>query len=70
MPYNLQQFKKLSVPMHVIELESRNDCDEIQDVLGEITGARSVSASDIDLSEVQLFGEVVCCSECTYKCTL
>ncbi|XP_055854900.1 uncharacterized protein LOC129918412 [Episyrphus balteatus] len=43
-----EQFKKLNVPMHVIELESRNDCDEIQDVLGELTGARSVPRCFVD----------------------
>ncbi|XP_013113169.1 uncharacterized protein LOC106091238 [Stomoxys calcitrans] len=42
------QFKKLSVPYHVVELDQRNDCSEIQDVLGEMTGARTVPRCFID----------------------
>uniref|UniRef100_A0A1B0DQH4 Glutaredoxin domain-containing protein n=1 Tax=Phlebotomus papatasi TaxID=29031 RepID=A0A1B0DQH4_PHLPP len=37
-----QQFRKLSQDFTAIELESREDGSEIQDVLGEITGARTV----------------------------
>lgn len=32
----------------MIELEDRTDCNEIQDVLGELTGARSVPRVFID----------------------
>ncbi|XP_005182471.1 uncharacterized protein LOC101901467 [Musca domestica] len=42
------QFKKLSVPFHVIELDQRQDTDEIQDVLGQMTGARTVPRCFID----------------------
>ncbi|XP_055706626.1 uncharacterized protein LOC129803838 [Phlebotomus papatasi] len=37
-----EQFRKLSQDFTAIELESREDGSEIQDVLGEITGARTV----------------------------
>jgi glutaredoxin 3 len=40
--YRFQQFQKLNVPFLVIEIENRPDCNEIQDVLNELTGARSV----------------------------
>uniref|UniRef100_A0A1B0FFZ8 Glutaredoxin-2, mitochondrial n=1 Tax=Glossina morsitans morsitans TaxID=37546 RepID=A0A1B0FFZ8_GLOMM len=37
-----EQFRKLDIAMHVIELDQRDDGDEIQSVLGEITGSRMV----------------------------
>ncbi|XP_053954515.1 uncharacterized protein LOC128860793 [Anastrepha ludens] len=37
-----EQFRKLSVPAYVVELDSRSDADEIQNILGEITGGRTV----------------------------
>ncbi|GAB0092048.1 Glutaredoxin [Sergentomyia squamirostris] len=37
-----EQFKKLNQAVTVIELETRDDASEIQDVLGELTGARTV----------------------------
>lgn len=37
-----QQFKKLNKAFKAIEIENRDDCSEIQAVLGEITGATSV----------------------------
>jgi glutaredoxin 3 len=40
--YRFQQFQKLNVPFLAIEIENRPDCNEIQDVLNELTGARSV----------------------------
>ncbi|XP_075163498.1 uncharacterized protein LOC142236126 [Haematobia irritans] len=42
------QFKKLNVPYHVVELDQRNDCSDIQNVLGEMTGARTVPRCFID----------------------
>jgi len=38
-----QQFQKLAVPFFTVELENRDDCNQIQAVLGEMTGATSVS---------------------------
>lgn len=37
-----QEFEKLGQKFTAIEIENRSDCDEIQSVLGEMTGARSV----------------------------
>ncbi|KAH8394921.1 hypothetical protein KR222_010586 [Zaprionus bogoriensis] len=37
-----EQFRKLKVEMVVVELDLRADAEEIQAVLGEITGARTV----------------------------
>ncbi|XP_011200585.2 uncharacterized protein LOC105224259 [Bactrocera dorsalis] len=37
-----EQFRKLSVAAYVVELDSRNDTEEIQNILGEITGGRTV----------------------------
>uniref|UniRef100_A0A1A9ZRK1 Glutaredoxin domain-containing protein n=1 Tax=Glossina pallidipes TaxID=7398 RepID=A0A1A9ZRK1_GLOPL len=37
-----EQFRKLDVAIHVIELDQRDDGDEIQSILGEITGSRMV----------------------------
>ncbi|GAB0098445.1 Glutaredoxin [Sergentomyia squamirostris] len=37
-----EQFKKLNQKFTVIDLETRDDAGEIQDVLGEMTGARTV----------------------------
>uniref|UniRef100_A0A336M9S2 dihydropyrimidinase n=1 Tax=Culicoides sonorensis TaxID=179676 RepID=A0A336M9S2_CULSO len=37
-----KQFEKLNKAFTCIELENRDDCNEIQDVLGQMTGARSV----------------------------
>lgn len=42
-----QQFQKLKFPFHTIELENRDDCNQIQAVLGEMTGATSVSIENI-----------------------
>ncbi|XP_019880888.1 uncharacterized protein LOC109608772 isoform X2 [Aethina tumida] len=35
-------FDKLRERYTLVELDERDDCDEIQDILGNITGARSV----------------------------
>lgn len=43
-----QQFKKINFDFLTIELENRPDCNEVQDVLGEMTGARSVPRVFID----------------------
>lgn len=43
-----EQFRKLQVDMLVIELDRRADAEEIQAVLGEITGARTVPRCFID----------------------
>jgi hypothetical protein len=40
--YYFQVFDKLSQKYTTIELDHRDDGDSIQNVLGEITGARSV----------------------------
>jgi glutaredoxin 3 len=37
-----EQFKKLNTAFTTIELENRPDCQEIQGVLGQMTGATSV----------------------------
>lgn len=37
-----QEFEKIGQKFLSIEIENRSDCDEIQSVLGEMTGARSV----------------------------
>nr|XP_014096381.2 glutaredoxin [Bactrocera oleae] len=37
-----EQFRKLSIDAHVVELDSRNDAEEIQNILEEITGCRTV----------------------------
>lgn len=37
-----QLFKNLGVDVKTIELDNRQDCDRLQDVLGAMTGARSV----------------------------
>lgn len=39
---SLQVFDKIKETYTAIELDLRNDSDEIQDILGEITGARTV----------------------------
>lgn len=44
----LQQFKKINFDFLTIELEDRPDCNQIQDVLGEMTGARSVPRVFVD----------------------
>ncbi|CAG9798558.1 unnamed protein product [Chironomus riparius] len=36
------QFEMLNAEYKAIEIENRQDCDQIQDVLGDMTGARSV----------------------------
>ncbi|XP_036325501.1 glutaredoxin-C4-like isoform X2 [Rhagoletis pomonella] len=36
-----EQFRKLAVPAYVVELDSRTDAEEIQNILGEITGGRT-----------------------------
>ncbi|KAL5292802.1 GLRX2 family protein [Megaselia abdita] len=43
-----EQFKKLNFPTKVIELNQRNDGGEIQDVLGEMTGGRTVPRVFVD----------------------
>ena len=37
-----------SEDLEVLEIESRDDCDAIQDYLNSITGARSVCISKVD----------------------
>ncbi|XP_015120831.1 glutaredoxin-C4 isoform X2 [Diachasma alloeum] len=37
-----EAFQKLKQAYDVIELDQRDDADEVQDILGELTGARSV----------------------------
>lgn len=44
----LQQFQKLNFQFLAVELEDRPDCEDIQDVLGEMTGARSVPRVFLD----------------------
>ncbi|XP_017494782.1 PREDICTED: glutaredoxin-C4-like isoform X2 [Rhagoletis zephyria] len=44
---NNKQFRKLAVPAYVVELDSRTDAEEIQNILGEITGGRTVSNRDL-----------------------
>lgn len=39
---SFQEFEKIGANFTSIEIENRSDCDEIQNVLGEMTGARSV----------------------------
>ncbi|XP_037811174.1 glutaredoxin-like [Lucilia sericata] len=43
-----EQFKKLAVDFHVIELDKRKDGNEIQSILGEITGGSTVPRCFID----------------------
>ncbi|XP_063700842.1 uncharacterized protein LOC134831089 [Culicoides brevitarsis] len=43
-----EQFKKLNKSFTAVELEDRDDCREIQAVLGEMTGATSVPRVFID----------------------
>lgn len=43
-----QQFQKLNFDFLTIELENRQDCQEIQAVLGEMTGATSVPRVFVD----------------------
>ncbi|KAG5676844.1 hypothetical protein PVAND_006651 [Polypedilum vanderplanki] len=43
-----QPFKKMNVKFLAIELEDRDDCSEIQDVLNDLTGARTVPRVFID----------------------
>lgn len=38
----------MNFPFLAVELENREDCQEVQDVLGEMTGARSVPRVFID----------------------
>ncbi|TMW47029.1 hypothetical protein DOY81_007889 [Sarcophaga bullata] len=42
------QFKKLKVNIVTIELDQRDDGDEIQTILGQITGSRTVPRCFID----------------------
>ena len=46
--FYFQQFKKINFEFLAIEIEDRPDCQEIQDVLNEMTGARSVPRVFID----------------------
>lgn len=46
--FSLQQFKLLNFDFLAIEIENMPDCNEIQDCLGEITGARSVPRVFVD----------------------
>lgn len=41
--YNFKVFDKLKEKYTVVELDIRDDGEEIQGILGEITGARTVS---------------------------
>ncbi|KAH8305901.1 hypothetical protein KR018_001207 [Drosophila ironensis] len=43
-----EQFRKLEVKATVVELDQRDDGNEIQAVLGEMTGARTVPRCFID----------------------
>ncbi|XP_070495098.1 uncharacterized protein [Chironomus tepperi] len=43
-----EQFKKINFDFLAVEIEDRPDCQEIQDVLNEMTGARSVPRVFID----------------------
>ncbi|KAH8232857.1 hypothetical protein KR026_001095 [Drosophila bipectinata] len=43
-----EQFRKLEVKAYVVELDQRDDGNEIQAVLGEMTGARTVPRCFID----------------------
>lgn len=42
---NFQPFRKLNINAFIIELDGRKDGNEIQSVLGEMTGARTVSGT-------------------------
>lgn len=48
MNVSFQQFQKLNFPFLAVEIEDNPDCQEIQDVLGEMTGARSVPRIFVD----------------------
>lgn len=50
---NFQTFQKLNVEYLTIEIQDRPDCNEIQDALEEITGARSVPRVFVD-GKIQL----------------
>lgn len=41
-PFQLQQFQKIQQEFTAIEIENRDDCDDIQAVLGQLTGASTV----------------------------
>lgn len=41
--FHFQTFRKLNFPAFTLEIEHRDDCNQIQAVLGEMTGATSVS---------------------------
>ncbi|CAG9797057.1 unnamed protein product [Chironomus riparius] len=43
-----EQFKKINFEFLAIEIEDRPDCQEIQEVLNEMTGARSVPRVFVD----------------------
>lgn len=43
-----QQFKKINVKFLCLEIEDRPDCQELQDALENLTGARSVPRVFID----------------------
>ena len=45
---HFQQFKKLKFDFLTIELEDRPDCQDIQNALGELTGAKSVPRVFVD----------------------
>lgn len=40
---NFQPFRKLNINALIVELDGRKDGNEIQAVLGEMTGARTVN---------------------------
>lgn len=48
--FHFQQFQKLNFPFTTVELENRDDCNQIQAVLGELTGATTVSIIQMILS--------------------
>lgn len=52
-----QAFQKINVNYFALELDKRDDCDAVQDVLGQLTGARSVSFLFDILSETGRWNE-------------
>jgi glutaredoxin 3 len=44
----LQQFKKINVDFLAVEIEDMPECQDIQDALNELTGARSVPRVFVD----------------------
>lgn len=50
--YLFKVFENIDKKYSVIELDQRNDGDDIQDVLGELTGTRTVSNSHTTVKSI------------------